>query len=382
MMKTKFMKKIVAISLVSVGILTLVACSSASSDKSSSESVKVGILQYMEHESLTAAREGFVAELEANGYKEGEKLVLDYQNAQGDQANLQTISEQLIDGNDIVLAIATPAAQSLATVSTETPILFTAVTDPLSADLVESIEKPGGLLTGTSDQAPIDKQVELLGQAVPDAKTVGILYTTSERNSEVQVEQAKELFEKAGYKVVVKGITSTNEVQDATTSLMKDVDAIFVPTDNTIASTMTLIGELSVEHQIPVIGGSTDMVDEGGLLTYGLGVHQLLPVPRPDLVVYGTTLIGIILIFMGCDIFSKPTKEMQLLENDERNIAITNASLANAYKVTLTLLVLVLFALVFMGYMSKVVFFSIAGVIAIGQITWVITARYLDKNTS
>ena len=90
----------------------------------------------------------------------------------------------------------------------------------------------------------------------------------------------------------------------------------------------------------------------GGLLTYGLGVHQLLPVPRPDLVVYGTTLIGIILIFMGCDIFSKPTKEMQILENDERNIAITNASLANAYKVTLTLLVLVLFALVFMGYMS------------------------------
>lgn len=275
MMKTKFMKKIAAISLISAGILTLVACTSASSDKSSSETVKVGILQYMEHESLTAAREGFIAELEANGYKEGEKLVLDYQNAQGDQANLQTISEQLIDGNDIVLAIATPAAQSLATVSTETPILFTAVTDPLSADLVESIEKPGGLLTGTSDQAPIDKQVELLGQAVPDAKTVGILYTTSERNSEVQVEQAKELFEKAGYKVVVKGITSTNEVQDATTSLMKDVDAIFVPTDNTIASTMTMIGELSVEHQIPVIGGSTDMVDEGGLLTYGTNYEAL-----------------------------------------------------------------------------------------------------------
>ncbi|MCY0530133.1 ABC transporter substrate-binding protein, partial [Klebsiella pneumoniae] len=207
--------------------------------------------------------------------KEGEKLVLDYQNAQGDQANLQTISEQLIDGNDIVLAIATPSAQSLATVSTETPIVFTAVTDPLSADLVESIEKPGGLLTGTSDQAPIDKQVELLGQAVPDAKTVGILYTTSERNSEVQVEQAKELLEKAGYKVVVKGITSSNEVQDATTSLMKDVDALFIPTDNTVASTMTMIGELSVEHKVPVIGGSTDMVDEGGLLTYGTNYEAL-----------------------------------------------------------------------------------------------------------
>ncbi|CYV28450.1 ABC transporter substrate-binding protein [Streptococcus suis] len=270
----KLVKKLATISVASMGLLTLAACSS-SSEQASSDVVKVGVLQYMEHESLTAAREGFVAELEANGYKEGEKLVLDYQNAQGDQANLQTISEQLIDGNDIVLAIATPSAQSLATVSTETPIVFTAVTDPLSADLVESIEKPGGLLTGTSDQAPIDKQVELLGQAVPDAKTVSILYTTSERNSEVQVEQAKELLEKAGYKVVVKGITSSNEVQDATTSLMKDVDAVFVPTDNTVASTMTMIGELSVEHKVPVIGGSTDMVDEGGLLTYGTNYEAL-----------------------------------------------------------------------------------------------------------
>ncbi|HEM3181010.1 ABC transporter substrate-binding protein [Streptococcus suis] len=270
----KLVKKLATISVASMGLLTLAACSS-SSEQASSDVVKVGVLQYMEHESLTAAREGFVAELEANGYKEGEKLVLDYQNAQGDQANLQTISEQLIDGNDIVLAIATPSAQSLATVSTETPIVFTAVTDPLSADLVESIEKPGGLLTGTSDQAPIDKQVELLGQAVPDAKTVGILYTTSERNSEVQVEQAKELLEKAGYKVVVKGITSSNEVQDAATSLMKDVDAVFVPTDNTVASTMTMIGELSVEHKVPVIGGSTDMVDEGGLLTYGTNYEAL-----------------------------------------------------------------------------------------------------------
>ncbi|MDW8768396.1 ABC transporter substrate-binding protein [Streptococcus suis] len=270
----KLVKKLATISVASMGLLTLAACSS-SSEQASSDVVKVGVLQYMEHESLTAAREGFVAELEANGYKAGEKLVLDYQNAQGNQANLQTISEQLIDGNDIVLAIATPSAQSLATVSTETPIVFTAVTDPLSADLVESIEKPGGLLTGTSDQAPIDKQVELLGQAVPDAKTVGILYTTSERNSEVQVEQAKELLEKAGYKVVVKGITSSNEVQDATTSLMKDVDALFIPTDNTVASTMTMIGELSVEHKVPVIGGSTDMVDEGGLLTYGTNYEAL-----------------------------------------------------------------------------------------------------------
>lgn len=117
----------------------------------------------------------------------------------------------------------------------------------------------------------------------------------------------------------------------------------------------------------------------GGLLTYGLGVHQLLSVPRPDLVVDGTTLIGILLILMGCDIFSTPTKEMKILEKDERNIAIMNTSMAYAYKVTVTLLVLVLFALTFMGYMSKVIFFSIAGVIAIGQITFFLATCSLER---
>ncbi|MGT2667536.1 ABC transporter substrate binding protein [Streptococcus rifensis] len=271
-MYRSFKKSLVA-TVAGLSLLTLSACSTA--DKASNDTVNVGILQYMEHDSLSAAREGFVAELEANGYKDGEKITIDYQNSQGDQANLQTISEQLVGKNQLVLAIATPAAQSLATASMDVPILFTAVTDPVSADLVDSFENPGGNLTGTSDQAPIDKQVELLGQAVPDAKTVGILYTTSERNSEVQVEEASKLLEKAGYTVVLKGISTTNDVQDAATSLMKDVDAVFVPTDNTVASTMTMIGELSIEYKVPVIGGSTDMVDAGGLLTYGTNYEAL-----------------------------------------------------------------------------------------------------------
>ena len=140
------MKKLVKTALLSsvaaLSALALVACgNSDSKGANSKDTVKVGILQYVEHDSLTAARKGFIAELEDNGYKEGDKITVDYQNAQGDQANLQTISEQLTGDNDIVLAIATPAAQSLATVSTETPILFTAVTDPLSADLVDSIKK-------------------------------------------------------------------------------------------------------------------------------------------------------------------------------------------------------------------------------------------------
>lgn len=256
--------------------LLLVGCrNTESSPNKSSQKVTVGILQYMEHDSLTAARKGFETVLKEGGYEAGKNLTIDYQNAQGDQSNLQTMSEQLVKKSDVVLAIATPSAQSLATVSTETPVLFTAVTDPLSANLVKSIKKPGGLITGTSDQAPIDKQVDLLKQALPQAKKVGILYTSSERNSEVQVKEAEKELKKAGYEIVKKGISSSNDVQDAATSLMKTSDALFVPTDNTVASTMTMLGQLSLDNKVPVIGGSTDMVDAGGLLTYGTNYTEL-----------------------------------------------------------------------------------------------------------
>lgn len=256
--------------------LLLVGCRNAeSSPTKTSGKVTVGILQYMEHDSLTAARKGFETALKEGGYEAGKNLTIDYQNAQGDQSNLQTMSEQLVKKSDVVLAIATPSAQSLATVSTETPVLFTAVTDPLSANLVKSIKKPGGLITGTSDQAPIDKQVDLLKQALPQAKKVGILYTSSERNSEVQVKEAEKVLKKAGYEIVKKGISSSNDVQDAATSLMKTSDALFVPTDNTVASTMTMLGQLSLDNKVPVIGGSTDMVDAGGLLTYGTNYTEL-----------------------------------------------------------------------------------------------------------
>lgn len=256
---------------VGVGLAALLLAACQTTDKKGAEEVKVGILQYVEHESLTAARKGFEAELEAAGYQ----VTWDYQNAQADQAQLQTLSESLVGDNDLVLAIATPAAQALATATVDTPVLFTAVTDPVAAGLVADLAQPDGLLTGTSDQSPIDKQVDLIGQALPEAKTVGILYTTSETNSEIQVKEAQKALDAAGYKVVVSGISSSNEVQDATSKLMGQVDVVFVPTDNTIASTMALVGELSVEKQVPVIGGSTDMVDVGGLLTYGTNYKAL-----------------------------------------------------------------------------------------------------------
>lgn len=270
------MKKGSYLLLLALASFMLVACRSIASPRKVNKShVSIGILQYMEHDSLTAARRGFEAQLKAAGYTKGDKLSLHYQNAQGDQANLQTISEQLVKQNDLILAIATPAAQALTTVSSDRPIVFTAVTDPISAGLVDKIKKPGGLITGTSDQAPIAKQIDLLAQTLPEAKTIGILYTASERNAEVQVKEAETLLTKAGYRIIKKGISTSNDVQDAAASLMRAVDALFVPTDNTVASTMTILGDLSLANKVPIIGGSTDMVDAGGLLTYGIDYESL-----------------------------------------------------------------------------------------------------------
>lgn len=270
------MKKVLK-TLVTLGTtsLLLAACSQSDNTSASKDAKKIGILQYVEHESLTAARKGFEKGLAAEGYKDGKDITIAYENAQGDQANLQSISEKLVSDNDLVLGIATPAAQSLVTTTSDTPILFTAVTDPVSAKLVKSMKNPGGLATGTSDMSPIDEQVKLVQEVLPDAETVGIMYTTSERNSEVQVEEAEKLFKKAGIKVETKGISSTNDVQDTAKSLMKDVDVLFVPTDNIIASSVTLLGDLSKETKVPVVGGSADMVESGVLFSYGPDYEEL-----------------------------------------------------------------------------------------------------------
>lgn len=253
--------------------LTLGGCSS--SKNANKDVVHIGILQYVEHPSLSAARKGFVAELKKEGYVDGKNLKLDYENAQGDQSNLQTISTNLLSNNDLVLGIATPAAQTLSNLSTDAPVLFTAVTDPVSAKLVKTMEKPEGIATGTSDMSPISKQVELLQKVMPNVKKVGIMYTTNERNSEVQVEEAQKEFAKAGIDVLTKGISSTNDVQDTAKSLMSQTQVLFIPTDNMIVSAISLITELSKEMKVPVVGGSADIVEQGVLFTYGANYEAL-----------------------------------------------------------------------------------------------------------
>ncbi|MEK4948587.1 ABC transporter substrate-binding protein [Carnobacterium sp. FSL W8-0810] len=274
-MRTNGMKKKMLLGLATVATgLVLGACGNTE-ETGTTETINVGILQYMEHDSLSQARKGFISELEDAGYLEGDNLTLNYQNAQGDQANLQSMSESLVGENDVILSIATPAAQSLATVTQEDPILFTAVTDPVDAGLVTDNEVPGGNVTGTSDMVPIEEQIALLLSLAKDAKTIGIIYNSSEPNSKIQADLAQEAIEAEGLEVKSLTVTTTNDVQQVMTTLAQEVDAVYIPTDNTLASTMPTVGEIAEKYQLPVVPGSAEMVEAGGLATYGINYEEL-----------------------------------------------------------------------------------------------------------
>ena len=265
------MKKIIRVLfMVSIGIV-LVACGTDSQTTNVDESYTIGILQFMEHNSLTEAKDGFMDELKESGLD----IEFEVMNGQGDQSNLQSMSEQLSNNTDLMLAIATPAAQSLATVEQEKPILFTAVTDAVDAGLVDSNEVPGRNLTGTSDMVPIDEQIALLLSIVPDADTIGIIYSSSEPNSQIQANLAIDALEAAGIKVEVSTVSSTNDVQQVVTSLAPKIDGLYIPTDNTIASTIATVGEVAKEYNLPVVGGDSNQVDGGALATYGISYEEL-----------------------------------------------------------------------------------------------------------
>lgn len=239
------------------------------------EAINVGILQYVEHDSLDAARDGFIAGLEDAGYVEGENLTLNYLNAGADNANLQSMSETLGNANDYVFAIATPAAQSVANAVTDLPVYFSAVTDPVEAGLVESLEAPGKNITGTIDAGPVEEQVKLLLSIVPDAQKIGIIYNSGETNSKGEAQKATDYLEELGKEVITGTVTSTNDISQVMGNLVKEVDAIFTVTDNTIASAMPLVGDLAKEAGLAIVGGSKDMIVENGLATYGLDYYEL-----------------------------------------------------------------------------------------------------------
>ncbi len=238
--------------------------------------VDIGIIQLMEHQALDNSREGFIAALAEAGYKDGDNINIELQNAQGDQSNLKTISQKFVsDGKDLILAIATPSAQAIANETTDIPILVTAVTDPADSGLVESNEMPNCNVSGTSDLTPVKEQIDLLTKILPDAKKITIMYCSGEQNSLIQADMAEEAAKALGLEVERKTVTSTNDVAQVTESVIGTCDALYIPTDNVLASSMPLVTSITNPAGLPVIVGETGMVNGGGLASVAIDYTEL-----------------------------------------------------------------------------------------------------------
>lgn len=301
------MKKLVCILLSVMLIVSLCACGAKEDD-----TLKIGIIQLTEHQALDAAREGFVAKLEEAGID----VEIDVQNAQGEQTVCATIANTMVnDGVDLILAIATPAAQAAAQATAEIPILVTAVTDPASAGLVNSNENPGTNVSGTSDMNPIEAQIDLLLKFAPDAKTIGILYCSSEDNSILQADIAEKALKAKGIAVEIVTAADSSEVQAVTQSLVGKVDGVYIPTDNLMADSMGAIGMILTPAGIPVVAGESNMTMEGGLATYGIDYYALGE---------KTAEMAIDILVNGADISTMP---IQYYDQESLSLTINEATL-------------------------------------------------------
>jgi len=271
------MKKKILIAAVCIVLAAAIAVTAVLLSKKD-DKIYIGVIQQMDHVALNAARDGFVKALGDNGYVDGENIKLNLQNGQGEQSNLATIADLFVGDNaDLVLAIATNAATTMATKTANRPIpvLGTAITDYVSAGLVKSNENPGYNISGTSDMNPVDAQIKLIKELFPDCQTVGVLYTSGEVNSVLQAKMAKESIEALGMKYVEVTVANTNDVQQATQQIVTMCDAIYIPTDNVFASSMPGVLSVTQNSKTPVITGESGMAMSGGLCTLGISYYDL-----------------------------------------------------------------------------------------------------------
>ena len=264
-------------SLFIITSMIFISCSSGGSNAAAGDKVfKIGILQLIEHDALDASYRGFVDGLKEAGYEDGKNIIIDYQNAQGEQANCVTIGQKFVnDKSDLILAIATPAAQAVANMTKDIPILVTAVTDPAAAKLVADNNAPGGNVSGTSDLTPVEAQIELLNEITPNLKTVGLLYCSSEQNSVFQMDIAKKKLDSMGIKYIDATVTSANEIQQVVQSVVGKVEAIYTPTDNMIAAGMATVALVAEPAKLPVVCGEGGMTMLGGTATYAISYYEL-----------------------------------------------------------------------------------------------------------
>ncbi len=237
--------------------------------------LKIGVVQIVQHGSLDEANRGFVDGLKKRGYDES-KVEFDQENAQGDQSNLKTIISRFKgEKMNLICAIATPAAQAAANEIRDVPIVGTAITDYVSAKLVQNNEKPGGNLTGVSDLAPMENQMEMGLALVPQAKTIGLIYCSSEVNSEIQANMMKDYCSKHSLAVEERTVNNVNDIQQVAESLVGKVDFIYVPTDNTLASSIPTLMKVTDANKIPVIVGADLMAKDGALAALSVDYYKL-----------------------------------------------------------------------------------------------------------
>lgn len=248
-------------------LMGLAACGNGATGDSGKYTI--GIIQLVEHPALDAATEGFKAAVtEKLG---ADKVEFVYQNAQNDVNNCTTIVGKFVsDKVDLIMANATPAVQAAASATGDIPVIGTSVTDYQVAGVVDSSEKPGRNVTGVSDLAPIDQQVELLTALCPEAKTAGIVYCSSEPNSIYQAEQAQKQLEAAGLAVKVYTVADSNEIQSVVSKAVEEIDVMYIPTDNTMADNMGIVKNITLPKKLPVFCGEENMCKNGGLATLSI----------------------------------------------------------------------------------------------------------------
>ena len=276
MMKNKnILATIIALTVMVVAALFLTQ-KEQNNSTNSTEKVKIGVLQFVTHDSLDEIYKGIKAGLEEGGYTTTENLSIDFMNAEGDQSQVQTMSKKLVDnGNELLIGIATPAAQGLANATAELPIIMGAVTDPVGANLVTDLKNPGGNITGVSDQTPVADTVSLIKEITPDAKTIGVLYSSNEDNSKIQVAEFKAAAEEAGYTVLEYAVASSNELASTVEVASSKVDALFTPVDNTVASAFSTVVSVANKSKTPIFTSVEDMVEGGGIASVTLSQYDL-----------------------------------------------------------------------------------------------------------
>ncbi|WP_166244546.1 ABC transporter substrate-binding protein [Paenibacillus turpanensis] len=278
-------RKALVSAVLALGLLTAAGCgaktetgTNGSATNGSAEApsetkvYKIGISQIVEHPALDATRNGFLAALKDSGLVEKQNLEVDIQIAQGDPTNNMSIAQKFAgDKKDLVLAIATPSAQAAVQAIKDTPVLFSAVTDPLGAKLVADMKKPGSNVTGVSDTHPdeIAKLMEFVNKQFPNIKTIGTIANEGEQNSVVQIQKAEEALNKLGIKVIRTAISNGSEVKQAAESLVGRVDAIYIPKDNTVISTFESVLSVAEKNKKPLFVGDIDSVKRGGFATFG-----------------------------------------------------------------------------------------------------------------